>query len=151
MKRVILIFAFILVATSSVFAWGREAHEVIARIAENNLKPGVKKKIESYLGHSIVYYAKWMDEYRYTPKYNFTDAWHSCNVDEQLKYVSRSKGDFIHGLDYATGNLREYRSLSDSAVASHSSPAQEFQRDLAREAHLEACRRGGSCRVSRRA
>lgn len=117
MKRVILIFAFILVATSSVFAWGREAHEVIARIAENNLKPGVKKKIESYLGHSIVYYAKWMDEYRYTPEYKFSHPWHSCVVDEKLMYVPQAKGDALYGLDYATGNLKDYRHLSDSAVA----------------------------------
>lgn len=117
MKRVILIFAFILVSTSSVFAWGREAHEVIARIAENNLKPGVKKKIEAYLGHSIVYYAKWMDEYRHTPEYKFSHPWHSCVVDEKLMYVPQAKGDALYGLDYATGNLKDYRHLSDSAVA----------------------------------
>ena len=117
MKRIILIFAFILVATSSVFAWGREAHEVIARIAENNLKPGVKKKIEAYLGHSIVYYAKWMDEYRHTPEYKFSHPWHSCVVDEKLMYVPQAKGDALYGLDYATGNLKDYRHLSDSAVA----------------------------------
>ena len=117
MKRIILIFAFILIATSSVFAWGREAHEVIARIAENNLKPGVKKKIEAYLGHSIVYYARWMDEYRHTPEYKFSHPWHSCVVDEKLMYVPQAKGDALYGLDYATGNLKDYRHLSDSAVA----------------------------------
>ena len=46
--------------------WGREGHETIARIADNNLKPSVRKKLVSYLGHSIVYYAKWMDDYRHT-------------------------------------------------------------------------------------
>lgn len=117
MKRIILIFTLLLTATSSAFAWGREAHEIIAKIAENNLKPGVRNKIESYLGHSIVYYAKWMDEYRYTSEYNFTDAWHSCVVDENLEYVPQSKGDFIRGLNYATENLSEYRHLPDSAVA----------------------------------
>ena len=117
MKRIVLICVLALIGTSSAFAWGREGHEVIARIAENNLKPVVKKKIESYLGHSIVYYAKWMDEYRHTPEYSFTHPWHSCVVDENLMYVPQSNGDAIYGLTYATENLRDYRHLSDSAVA----------------------------------
>ena len=117
MKRIILISVLCLIGTSSAFAWGREGHEVIARIAENNLKPGVRKKVESYLGHSIVYYAKWMDEYRHTPEYKFTHPWHSCVVAENLNYVPQSGGDAIYGLTYATENLADYRHLSDSAVA----------------------------------
>ena len=117
MKRIILISVLCLIGTSSAFAWGREGHEVIARIAENNLKPGVRKKVESYLGHSIVYYAKWMDEYRHTPEYKFTHPWHMCDVDEELKYVPKSNGDAIYGLTYATENLADYRHLPDSAVA----------------------------------
>lgn len=128
-------------------AWGREAHEVIAKIAENNLKPGVRKKVESYLGHSIVYYAKWMDEYRYTPEYKFTDPWHSCNVDEELKYVPRAKGDFIHGLDYATGNLREYRSLSDSAVAFNIKVIVHLIGDMHCPAHIKYQGRDASFKV----
>ena len=147
MKRLINILVLFLLGTTAAFAWGREAHEVIAKIAENNLKPGVKKKIESYLGHSIVYYAKWMDEYRYTPEYNFTDAWHSCNVDEQLKYVPRSKGDFIHGLDYATGNLREYRSLSDSAVAFNIKIIVHLIGDMHCPAHIKYQGRDASFKV----
>lgn len=58
MKRIILIYLLALIGTSFAFAWG---YEVIAGIAENNLKPRIKTKMESYLSHSIVYYAKWMD------------------------------------------------------------------------------------------
>ena len=117
MKKIILICLLVLIGTSTAFAWGREGHEVIARIAENNLKPRVKATIEAYLEHSIVYYAKWMDEYRHTPEYKFTHSWHSCVVDEELKYVPQSSGDAVYGLTYATENLADYRHLSDSAVA----------------------------------
>lgn len=44
MKRLINILVLILIGTTSAFGWGREAHEVIARIAENNLKPGARLK-----------------------------------------------------------------------------------------------------------
>ena len=147
MKRLLNILVLILIGTTSAFGWGREAHEVIAKIAENNLKPGVRKKVESYLGHSIVYYAKWMDEYRYTPEYKFTDPWHSCNVDEELKYTPRAKGDFIHGLNYATENLADYRHLSDSAVAFNIKVIVHLIGDMHCPAHIKYQGRDASFKV----
>ena len=147
MKRIVLICVLALIGTSSAFAWGREGHEVIARIAENNLKPGVKKKIESYLGHSIVYYAKWMDEYRHTPEYKFTDSWHSCNVDEDLEYVPRANGDFIYGLNYATENLTDYRHLSDSAIGFNIKVIVHLIGDMHCPAHIKYQGRDASFKV----
>ena len=70
MKKLLLLLLFAgLLNTGSVFGWGREGHETIAKIAERNLTKKAKKRIEKYLGgHSIVYFAKWMDEYRHTPR-----------------------------------------------------------------------------------
>ena len=111
-------FATVL-ACSSAFGWGREGHEVIAKIAENNLKPSAKKEIEKCLGdRSIVYYAKWMDDYRHTPAYKFTTKWHVANVDENLKYFPDEKsGDAIIGLEQAVEAIKNRKELSDSAVA----------------------------------
>ena len=75
MKKLLLLLLFAgLLNTGSVFGWGREGHETIAKIAERNLTKKAKKRIEKYLGgHSIVYFAKWMDEYRHTPEHKFTN------------------------------------------------------------------------------
>ena len=74
MKRLIVIFLAGLFIGSPAFGWGREGHETIAKIADNNLQASARKTIEKYLGdRSIVYYAKWMDEYRHTPEYAFTN------------------------------------------------------------------------------
>ena len=105
-----------------VFGWGREGHETIAKIAERNLTKRAKKRIEKYLGgHSVVYYAKWMDEYRKTPEYAFTDGWHTAPVDAGLRYTDEllnpKRGNAIYGLELAVENLKNYRSLTDSAVA----------------------------------
>ena len=44
-----------LLMSGSAFGWGREGHETIAKIADNNLKPSARKVIEKYLGdHSII-------------------------------------------------------------------------------------------------
>ena len=116
MKRIALIVLAAVMACGTASGWGREGHETIARIADNNLKPSVRKKLESYLGHSIVYYAKWMDDYRHTKEYGFTSNWHACTVDEDLKYVPQPDGDAVYGLNQAIGTLKDYRNLPDSTV-----------------------------------
>ena len=119
MKRFILIIMAGLLMSSSAFGWGREGHEIIAKIADNNLKPSARKVIEKYLGdHSIVYYAKWMDDYRHTPEYRFTNMWHVARVDENLKYSPYpEEGDAIFGIKQAVELLKDYKNLPDSTVA----------------------------------
>ena len=121
MKKLLLLLLFAgLLNTGSVFGWGREGHETIAKIAERNLTKKAKKRIEKYLGgHSIVYFAKWMDEYRHTPEYKFTNNWHTVPVNAELRYedsMLATGGNAIYGLEQAIENLKNYRSLTDSAV-----------------------------------
>ena len=89
MKKLLLLLLCVgFLHTGPVFGWGREGHETIAKIAERNLTKKAKKRIEKYLGgHSVVYYAKWMDEYRKTPEYAFTDGWHTAPIDAGLRYA----------------------------------------------------------------
>lgn len=122
MKKIVAITLLMTLICTQAGAWGREGHEVIAKIAENNLKPSAKKKIEKYLGgYSIVYYAKWMDDYRRTPEYSFTTKWHIVPVNEELQYdetrFDPKIGDAIYGLEGAIAALKNYKELSDSAVA----------------------------------
>lgn len=103
MKKFILIMMAGLLMSGSAFGWGREGHETIAKIADNNLKPSARKVIEKYLGdHSIVYYAKW----------------HVARVDEDLKYSPYpEEGDAISGINDAIEILKDYKNLPDSTVA----------------------------------
>ena len=121
-KLLILLLCSALFHSGPVFGWGREGHETIAKIAERNLTKRAKKRIEKYLGgHSIVYYAKWMDEYRKTPEYAFTDGWHTAPVDARLHYsdelLNPKRGNAIYGLESAIRILENYREQSDSTVA----------------------------------
>ena len=123
MKKILVILAAVALLTpgSELLAWGRKGHETIAKIAERNLTERAKTRIEHYLnGHSIVYYAKWMDEYRRTPDYRFTNDWHVAPVDADNCYdeaaLNPEKGNAIYGLELAVANLKRYRELSDSAV-----------------------------------
>ena len=101
----------------TAFGWGKSGHDAIAYIAECNLTPKAKKKIEKYLdGRSIVYYASWMDVYRHTPAYKVTSGWHGDRVDADGKYVPNAKGDALQCIEEAISRLKDYRSLDDSTV-----------------------------------
>lgn len=123
MKRIlILVFAAVLplLFTEEARAWGREGHETIAKLAERHLTRRARARIERYLGnHSIVYFAKWMDEYRETPAYRFTTYWHTAPVNAELRYddsLLTPRGNAVQALEEAIDRLRDYRSLDDSTV-----------------------------------
>lgn len=119
MKRVLIALILMVAVSAPSFGWGREGHEAIAKIADNHLQPSAKKKIEKYLGgRSIVYYAKWMDDYRKTKEYGFTTGWHCATVDENLKYIHTPEGgDAIYGINQAVEILKDYKNQTDSTVA----------------------------------
>lgn len=120
-KSAILLIAMLIGISQSAFSWGKMGHDAVAYIAECNLTKKAKKNIEKYLGgHSIVYYASWMDRYRETPQYKHTTGWHGAAVDENFYYtdaVAKPTGDVISGLEGAIKNLENYKNLDDSTVA----------------------------------
>ena len=67
--------------------WGRIGHDAVAYIAECNLSPKAQRIAEKYLGHSIVYFSSWMDDYRRSPGYEHTTYWHMAPVDERMYYT----------------------------------------------------------------
>jgi hypothetical protein len=122
MKKTLLFIALLSFLCTNAGAWGREGHEVAAKVAENHLQASAKKKIEKYLGgHSIVYYAKWMDEYRRTPEFAFTNDWHIVYLDDKLQYnptpSKPANGDCIYGIEGAIEVLKNYKQYNDSIVA----------------------------------
>ena len=117
----VTVVLFFVISAQELFAWGRLEHDAITCIAECNLKPKVKKRIESYLGgRSIVYFASWMDDYRKTPEYLFSDTWHMSYVDENFKFMEAPNKETyrcVPALEDAIKQLENYKSLDDSTVA----------------------------------
>mgnify|MGYP000593314057 CR=1 FL=1 len=115
-KSLLLLGGALVLFSNSAFGWGKMGHDAIAYIAECNLTPKAKKTIEKILGHSIVYYATWMDEWRAEPGYEHTSAWHTASVDKNLVYAPRPKGDVIFALEDAIAKLQDYKQQDDSTV-----------------------------------
>lgn len=123
--------------------WGAAGHETVAKLAEMNLKPSVKKKVEKYLdGHSIVYYAKWMDLARGTERYKYTKNWHMTRVDSSLNYIpnySRNggeKGDAVYAIERAMTILKDYRHLPDSVISFNIKSLLHFVGDMHCPSHV---------------
>ena len=122
MKRISIIIAVMLaMSCKTAFGWGRMGHDAVAYIAECNLSPKALKRVTKILdGHSIVYYASWMDEIRATPPYKHTTYWHTGPVNECLEYdesLLTSKGNVVHALETVLDKLDNWKTLDDSTLA----------------------------------
>jgi hypothetical protein len=94
-----------LLLTFQLSAWGFKAHYAIAEIAERNLTPNAKAKVDDMLdGKKMVYWADWMDKVRSDSTYDFTATWHYANVDSGQTYESMPRvetGDVVIATELA--------------------------------------------------
>ena len=118
-KNLIAIFCGMILFAQSVpvFGWGGKGHYVIAGIAEAHLSKRAKKEVRKLLdGHTMVYYATWMDELRSQPAYAYTYSWHYANVDEGKTYETMDKqagGDVVTATVLSINQLKN-KNLPDS-------------------------------------
>ncbi len=119
MKRSIL-YLFILAAATGIhadaFAWGRGGHAAIAYIAELNLTPKAKENVEKCIdGHSIVYYASWLDNHRKEHK-EWNKRRHTCDFDLD---TDKPIGNPLRQMRETLRLLENYRDMTDSARKFH--------------------------------
>lgn len=122
MKKLLVIFvAACIIPVIEAGAWGRRGHDAVAYIAELNLKPSAKKKIEKILdNHSIVYYSVWMDVYKSDPRYKVLVTCHTAYADEEtLQYKwseYKPEADAVTMVEDCWKRLKDYKNLDDSTV-----------------------------------
>ena len=134
MKRVaILLFVFLAFCTYETYAWGSWTHRLIAHTADKYLEPEVKTKVEKYLGSPIVDHCVWMDQIRRPIQrknhpdhakllvYKPSIRWHGMTLGEDFrpsdKRAKNGSGALFSNLEQCVENLRNYRNMTDSAVA----------------------------------
>lgn len=135
MKKIVAVVVMVtaLFSTERAFAWGGWAHKFIAYTADKYLDADVKTKVEKYLGSSIENHCNWMDairrpiqkkshpDYAAMQVYRPSLRWHHMVVDEKFKVSDKrsaiGSGAMIPNLEKCIENLRNYRNMTDSAVA----------------------------------
>ena len=121
-KLLVALLACLFVLPQFAFAWDRKEHDAIACIAEHHLTDKAKANIKKYLkGHSIIFYASWMDDFRFTDPWKETDKWHMSYADENMQYVEKEDALGVSALERSIEALKDgkYKSLSDEEVAQH--------------------------------
>ena len=108
MKRLSLLAVSLLLSVSAL-AWGQKGHDVVAYIAECHLTPQAASRVTAALGgHSLVYYANWMDNASHTDEYRYTLPWHYANIDEGYTFATMPRnpeGDIVSALEMIIGSL----------------------------------------------
>lgn len=111
MKKSILTLLAVLTAYSTAMAWGYHGHATIAMIAERHLTPTAKANIEKCIdGHSIVYYASWLDHHRKEYK-EWDRLRHTCDFDSK---TGKLYGNPIKQMRQTIALLEDYKHLKDS-------------------------------------
>ena len=132
MKSKLLTIICVVVALLSVSqarAWDPAGHGTIGHIADRNLTPKARKMCSKYLGHSLSYYASWLDQWRYSHEYHHTARWHAVGIKDGKLVPGQVAGDIAdflapltpddHGvarMEQMLEQLKNYRKMSDSAV-----------------------------------
>ena len=115
-KLLVLIVIFAAFSVNSAMAWGGFAHSAITEIAERNLTPQAREKIHHYLGHSLPFYAIWMDQYRYTDPYRPSGKWHSNWMDANGAVDVTNEKCAAYQTDRIWKEMKNYHKLSNEEV-----------------------------------
>ena len=119
-----------MLSVQSAYGWDAKGHTTIGHIADRNLTPKARKMVSRYLGHTLAYYASWMDQVRYVDAYHHTARWHSVGVrDGKLMPSDLTGSKAFYGtplqnddygivrIEQIVEQMKDYRNLSDSTVA----------------------------------
>ncbi|MGN0007680.1 MAG: S1/P1 nuclease [Alistipes sp.] len=94
MKKIYLLLLSALAFAPAANAWDGAIKTGIAAIADANLTPTAKKNIDAALGgHSIAYYAYWLDNVSGTEGYTQTKAWHHVAFTAKNKLIPAKKAE----------------------------------------------------------
>ena len=119
MKRRALTVVLALVAmmgVQSTMAWGGFGHSSAAYIAEQHLTPKAKAECRKYLGHTLPFYASWMDHWREIGPYKPTTYWHTSRVDKDWKVIYDREQSAIYNVDRIHKEMMNYKNLPDSLI-----------------------------------
>ena len=96
-----------------LLAWGREGHQIVAKLAMLQLSESTKQKVLKVLGDMTPEQAStWMDEVRSTPQYKYTAPWHYADAEKGEMYQPAAGGDVITALNNAYNELQHMDTLS---------------------------------------
>jgi hypothetical protein len=115
---VVVALTGLICAPTRAYAWGRDGHEIVARIAEARLTPKAKAGVEALLGKdkSMVSVANWADAIRKDREE--TGPWHYVNIPYEMRGFDEARdgknGDNVVDKIVEFANVLNDRKRSDA-------------------------------------
>lgn len=109
-KFLLALSLFTLLCTpASVFAWGREGHQMVAQLAYQLLSSSAKEKLKALLGNTSIEDAStWMDEQRGgNNPYKYLTTTHYINIEKGGKIDPFQKGNIFTELNTVISELEK--------------------------------------------
>ncbi|WP_295650421.1 S1/P1 nuclease [uncultured Mucilaginibacter sp.] len=108
-------------STESLFAWGKQGHQMVAEVTFSYLDAATKTKVLAALkNYTIEQAATWMDDMRTNPQLQYLKSWHFVNMDKGKPYAPTTT-DAVYQLNKAITALTLHRATL---------PPDTVQRDL---------------------
>lgn len=125
MKKLTLLIALLSILSSTVSAWDRVGHRIVANIAYNFLTDAARQKVDGVLGYqkAMIYTSSWPDEIKSDAIYPESFVYHYQDLDggrsrESIKYLYENKTSEGKHLYFAKDSLiRELKANPDNADA----------------------------------
>ena len=120
MKRDVLIAVLAIASLLSTFeacAWGGYAHTTTTVIAERHLTPKAKERVEHYLGHTLPFYAIWLDQVGYSdPYYKEAPGHTNTAIDHTGTLPDSEKKAVSLAIERIRKDMKHLDRLNDSTI-----------------------------------
>lgn len=97
--------------------WGPTGHRVVGEIAQDYLKPRVKRKLKKLLKKkSLAFLSTYADEIKSDKRYNEFYTWHYVNIPLDEDYdasKANPKGNLVTGIEYCKKVIKDKNSSDD--------------------------------------
>jgi len=149
LKKNLLAFIYLL-TFQTCFGWGGTGHRAVGLIAERNLLPEVKIKLEKILGgESVAMVGTWMDDVRSDSLYADMAAWHWVTIETGQTYESspkNPKGDAIMTIERLIAALKS-KKLSAKQETEYVKMLVHLIADIHMPLHVGCCDDSGGAKV----
>ena len=144
----LLIILLIILINSSAHSWGATGHRAVGLIAERNLTPAAKKKLQKILaGESLAMASNWMDDVRSDTAYRKMTDWHWVTIETGKHYSESPKnpnGDIIMTLERIIRELKS-KKVTGTQEAEYVKILLHLVGDIHQPLHVGCCDdRGGN-------
>jgi hypothetical protein len=113
----LLLSILIPISTNASDDWSDTGHRVIGEIAQDYLKPRVKRKIKKLLNNkSLAFVSTFADEIKSDKRYNKFYTWHYINMPLDSNYEASKKsesGDLVSGINYCIKMINDKTASND--------------------------------------